>query len=132
MIRRPPRSTRTDTLFPFTTLFRSALDLEQPFTRTLVVDGAIEAYLIRRELLADDHRRIALLVHLQHLLEHRRAVVHDVVAQQNDEGVVADVLAGHAHGVAEAERLALADVEIGRAPCRDRVWQVGADLGGCR
>src|SRR3546814_12464414 len=26
MIRRPPRSTRTDTLFPYTTLFRSALD----------------------------------------------------------------------------------------------------------
>src|SRR3546814_20957706 len=28
MIRRPPRSTRTDTLFPYTTLFRS--DAEQP------------------------------------------------------------------------------------------------------
>src|SRR3546814_20886120 len=27
MIRRPPRSTRTDTLFPYTTLFRSALTL---------------------------------------------------------------------------------------------------------
>src|SRR3546814_9527030 len=27
MIRRPPRSTRTDTLFPYTTLFRSDLDL---------------------------------------------------------------------------------------------------------
>src|SRR3546814_7234460 len=26
MIRRPPRSTRTDTLFPYTTLFRSHLD----------------------------------------------------------------------------------------------------------
>src|SRR3546814_1432656 len=26
MIRRPPRSTRTDTLFPYTTLFRSLLD----------------------------------------------------------------------------------------------------------
>src|SRR3546814_4904424 len=26
MIRRPPRSTRTDTLFPYTTLFRSATD----------------------------------------------------------------------------------------------------------
>src|SRR3546814_13493790 len=26
MIRRPPRSTRTDTLFPYTTLFRSAQD----------------------------------------------------------------------------------------------------------
>src|SRR3546814_17571288 len=27
MIRRPPRSTRTDTLFPYTTLFRSYADL---------------------------------------------------------------------------------------------------------
>src|SRR3546814_16418158 len=27
MIRRPPRSTRTDTLFPYTTLFRSGLEL---------------------------------------------------------------------------------------------------------
>src|SRR3546814_15324323 len=31
MIRRPPRSTRTDTLFPYTTLFRSVdLDSESP------------------------------------------------------------------------------------------------------
>src|SRR3546814_14536848 len=29
MIRRPPRSTRTDTLFPYTTLFRSAADGSQ-------------------------------------------------------------------------------------------------------
>src|SRR3546814_4195295 len=28
MIRRPPRSTRTDTLFPYTTLFRSILTIE--------------------------------------------------------------------------------------------------------
>src|SRR3546814_2272011 len=28
MIRRPPRSTRTDTLFPYTTLFRSVLDAD--------------------------------------------------------------------------------------------------------
>src|SRR3546814_5444820 len=28
MIRRPPRSTRTDTLFPYTTLFRSPVMLE--------------------------------------------------------------------------------------------------------
>src|SRR3546814_7309297 len=27
MIRRPPRSTRTDTLFPYTTLFRSTIPL---------------------------------------------------------------------------------------------------------
>src|SRR3546814_8578179 len=30
MIRRPPRSTRTDTLFPYTTLFRSHLDELSP------------------------------------------------------------------------------------------------------
>src|SRR3546814_15229589 len=29
MIRRPPISTRTDTLFPFTTLFRSVVDLAE-------------------------------------------------------------------------------------------------------
>src|SRR3546814_2105084 len=28
MIRRPPRSTRTDTLFPYTTLFRSTMAVE--------------------------------------------------------------------------------------------------------
>src|SRR3546814_14935288 len=30
MIRRPPRSTRTDTLFPYTTLFRSQTEFGQP------------------------------------------------------------------------------------------------------
>src|SRR3546814_21116089 len=33
MIRRPPRSTRTDTLFPYTTLFRSA-ELEERLAAT--------------------------------------------------------------------------------------------------
>src|SRR3546814_1155228 len=34
MIRRPPRSTRTDTLFPYTTLFRSATDSLQMVAAT--------------------------------------------------------------------------------------------------
>src|SRR3546814_15247364 len=33
MIRRPPRSTRTDTLFPYTTLFRSDLVVALGFAR---------------------------------------------------------------------------------------------------
>src|SRR3546814_10537330 len=33
MIPRPPRSTRTDTLFPYTTLFRSRLDAHPTFGR---------------------------------------------------------------------------------------------------
>src|SRR3546814_17738072 len=31
MIRRPPRSTRTDTLFPYTTLFRSSIEASDAF-----------------------------------------------------------------------------------------------------
>src|SRR3546814_13241451 len=36
MIRRPPRSTRTDTLFPYTTLFRSVLLRKPENSRDLV------------------------------------------------------------------------------------------------
>src|SRR3546814_15692049 len=41
MIRRPPRSTRTDTLFPYTTLFRSIGNLA--LLRTLTHKRKIEA-----------------------------------------------------------------------------------------
>src|SRR3546814_10217465 len=44
MIRRPPRSTRTDTLFPYTTLFRSFIRHVGPLHRLHVgrIDEAIE------------------------------------------------------------------------------------------
>src|SRR3546814_1265905 len=59
MIRRPPRSNRTDTLFPYTTLFRSPFEFkytaefipergDQPVAvvghRTLIVDGAVQFF----------------------------------------------------------------------------------------
>src|SRR3546814_13519745 len=37
MIRRPPRSTRTDTLFPYTTLFRSLAQLRPDIGEALVL-----------------------------------------------------------------------------------------------
>src|SRR3546814_16793310 len=37
MIRRPPRSTRTDTLFPYTTLFRSNLERPPGFNAEFLV-----------------------------------------------------------------------------------------------
>src|SRR3546814_9489639 len=49
MIRRPPRSTRTDTLFPYTTLFRSG-----------VVDDAVAGGIDRR---AAGGREVGALVH---------------------------------------------------------------------
>src|SRR3546814_14866435 len=39
MIRRPPRSTRTDTLFPYTTLFRSEPSLDDAAPRAAVPRG---------------------------------------------------------------------------------------------
>src|SRR3546814_21084316 len=42
MIRRPPRSTRTDTLFPYTTLFRSEFGREA-LQAAAGVDGKLEA-----------------------------------------------------------------------------------------
>src|SRR3546814_19192698 len=48
MIRRPPRSTRTDTLFPYTTLFRS-VRFEQDIVRTDHVDLRLRADLLEPE-----------------------------------------------------------------------------------
>src|SRR3546814_1495858 len=74
MIRRPPRSTRTDTLFPYTTLFRSAVyekptdkpqkpekktgkqkqsksDLLFPYcTEVLIISGAADGHRLEKEL----------------------------------------------------------------------------------
>src|SRR3546814_11641811 len=44
MIRRPPRSTRTDTLFPYTTLFRSGTPVDPP--KELVLIRSPGGYLI--------------------------------------------------------------------------------------
>src|SRR3546814_4700551 len=43
MIRRPPRSTRTDTLFPYTTLFRSIPDVVELLTLTGLAKSKGEA-----------------------------------------------------------------------------------------
>src|SRR3546814_6683754 len=67
MVRRPPRSTRTDTLFPYTTLFRSdplqvrLLDalrrLSQPG-----LDDLLAQHLVIHGRQADEHRRVVLVV----------------------------------------------------------------------
>src|SRR3546814_2082270 len=54
MIRRPPRSTRTDTLFPYTTLFRSGalVDIEVEVDR-IERDDPRQDGLVRRDEIAD-------------------------------------------------------------------------------
>src|SRR3546814_20770143 len=60
MIRRPPRSTRTDTLFPYTTLFRSSAEtaaLQAPAKRSK--DGLLGVGLIMAVLLMLRSRSVA-------------------------------------------------------------------------
>src|SRR3546814_10638245 len=52
MIRLPPRSTRTDTLFPYTTLFRSARSRHDPRLRRLG-QGAARVLRRRRRVRSD-------------------------------------------------------------------------------
>src|SRR3546814_6067980 len=49
MIRRPPRSTRTDTLFPYTTLFRSVGISWEPYLRIYAHFVTLLALLTRSE-----------------------------------------------------------------------------------
>src|SRR3546814_20345853 len=64
MIRRPPRSTRTDTLFPYTTLFRSEnaihdlVGAENPIShRNRAFGDGVEQYERRRLVTRDAHAR---------------------------------------------------------------------------
>src|SRR3546814_5843882 len=60
MIRRPPRSTRTDTLFPYTTLFRSPIPAAPPVTRrtpVYVVDSDMPRTTVHRNAVPGDVAR---------------------------------------------------------------------------
>src|SRR3546814_13663374 len=101
MIRRPPRSTRTDTLFPYTTLVRSKLRVVDGAERQrpLLHHGAVEGDEERLRAVAGAVERIAGigfgLVHRHALL--RRALRLPVIGEQR--------------------------AQIGRASCRARVCQ---------
>src|SRR3546814_18356385 len=86
MIRRPPRSTRTDTLFPYTTLFRSGTLVDEARLRVdaVLVDLGFQP-LDRRGATQDERRAAAVPAELTHfraqLLRKRlvRGAVRDLV-----------------------------------------------------
>src|SRR3546814_18039388 len=53
MIRRPPRSTRTDTLFPYTTLFRSAATSRELYPGWTYSNCSYVCSLLRPEVVRD-------------------------------------------------------------------------------
>src|SRR3546814_13751736 len=107
MIRRPPRSTRTDTLFPYTTLFRSIRRGTRPrrlFERRRRADG-----------FTDEPSRLTPKNTERQMASHRRFAPSLLLLCSSMllPGAVA----------AQAPAYDLIIREIGRASCRERVCQ---------
>src|SRR3546814_16815716 len=101
MIRRPPISTRTDTLFPYTTLFRSGH--------------------LRAALNLEDAERVRLLDH--HI--DRRVVLLQVGHADLDPLHLLQAVEGAVHAAEHAapKPVDLPALAIGRAACRERGCQ---------
>src|SRR3546814_20009206 len=118
MLRRPPRSTRTDTLFPYTTLFRSgavasgqlALALAQRVEAAHDLGSGEEAGLAQARL-------APVLQETTEALAAHRAVGPEAEAQIYLRGVVVAHGTDTGSGLARATGVAVG-VEIGRASCR--------------
>src|SRR3546814_13085988 len=115
MIRRPPRSTRTDTLFPYTTLFRSLAPefLGHALSKFLREQDDVVATLAQRRY-GDDVERQAVEQVLTKLAgtRHRRKIEVGGTDQTN-------IALDRFTGTDSPE-------QIGRASCRERVCQYGS------
>src|SRR3546814_19904431 len=83
MIRRPPRSTRTDTLFPYTTLFRSQAPLHR--RRAIAArDAGVERQRVRRFIRRAGIPRQQLAFDARGLRRDRRVRIDDEVGARFD------------------------------------------------
>src|SRR3546814_414662 len=151
MIRRPPRSTRTDTLFPYTTLFRSQAD-------RIILDGILQEA-VRRQVfvpgqIGTDQRAVVVVARYdverrdQRLQQFgkrrvflRRSLVDQVAGRQHHVGPgrgcvdLSDRGGEEGVGVDRAERLGSAwfDVHIGDlGDYHGRCPEEGIAVGRCR
>src|SRR3546814_15582760 len=110
MILRPPRSTRTDTLFPYTTLFRSLVDSDND-------RGAIKAFFQP----AGDNSDNAMV---PTLLSHDDNVVIRIYLRRGffEHGIF-DIAPLMIELIELGGDFFTKYVEIGRASCRERVCQ---------
>src|SRR3546814_19626151 len=118
MIRRPPRSTRTDTLFPYTTLFRSEIQ-EKQLKDTVAIANLTAAKAFGLEVL---ERRIEsnkknytrfLIISREHTEISNTNKASVCFRVNNNPGSLAKVLTIFAQQA----------IKIGRASCRERVCQ---------
>src|SRR3546814_20553678 len=121
MIRRPPRSTRTDTLFPYTTLFRS-LGVERPARYQMLHGCRIVAR--AQTMLQVQLMGFFYFDNIQ-LHDHARLFRNLHIAVGNLQWVFRKTLAILPYPVRIDGRYP-PWCEIGRASCRDRVCQSGS------
>src|SRR3546814_17840094 len=119
MIRRPPRSTRTDTLFPYTTLFRSPVlaaleeaDHEARGTgelRGVLRVGATTSFAMRE-----------LIPRLPLFMQRHPSLRIDFVIADNRQDLINEAVdVALSFGLLHDSRM----MEIGRASCRARVYR---------
>src|SRR3546814_7007858 len=92
MIRRPPRSTRTDTLFPYTTLFRSPRPGELSFPGIGNRESGVEARCCFESPVPNHESRRSIHVQRTHRLAERDPA--DRLGQQLGDAELADPAAG--------------------------------------
>src|SRR3546814_14209005 len=116
MIRPPPRSTRTDTLFPYTTLFRCGPDY-----------GGATVYTNVRKGYAGECPNVGkLLSNLEFSLPMEGAIMGAILNDGKNEKVAATEWLKANPGVLDGWLAGVQTVdEIGRASCREGVWQYG-------
>src|SRR3546814_14033504 len=122
-MRRPPRSTRTDTLFPYTTLFRSCAE-------GLAAVPCLRARRGEREL-ADEPEIAALVAH--YIAELCAAILlfwspHRIViggGVATASGMVERIQSAFSNGLGSYGLGAASRSQIGRAACRGRVCRSG-------
>src|SRR3546814_19212121 len=114
MIRRPPRSTRTDTLFPYTTLFRAVGDDEA--VRFLPRPGILAIHLGAAVPVAREVEVAGLVLHDDPL--ERLARAHQPLDRFGLAPIEVQPL-----GVGVHPFLIGVEFELGRASCRERVCQ---------
>src|SRR3546814_19747944 len=116
MIRRPPRSTRTDTLFPYTALFRSHAELEQAVGGL----GALRVILIAGQ--EGGGRLFVLLAHVEGLAEPVLRIAGQRVLRMGAEEFAEGAL-GIGIVALHQKLVGVVILQIGRASCRERVCQ---------
>src|SRR3546814_13837404 len=120
MIWLPPRSTRTDTLFPDTTLFRSGRQVPVHYRDAIAVTGVFEKLRTSDEVIVLD-------------LPEEHMVARAVIAVRNDNRLTGSIWAAIPGGPSPAQEeilraaapvvaARLGAEQIGRAACRERVW----------